>query len=52
VGPQLYSFFVDRASPIGGVGLAKRLSVQLDGAERAARSNIRVHGDTAVVGLE
>jgi hypothetical protein len=44
---------VDRASRIVGVGLAKRLlSVQLDGAERAARSNIQVHGGTAVVGLE
>jgi len=43
---------VDRASRIVGIGLAKRLSILLDGAERAARSNIRVHGGTALVGLE
>jgi hypothetical protein len=43
---------VDRASRIVGVGLAKWLSILVDGAERAARSNIQVHGGTAVVGLE
>jgi hypothetical protein len=43
---------VDRASRIVGVGLAKRLWLLVDGAGRAARSNIHVHGDTAVVGLK
>jgi hypothetical protein len=44
---------VDRTPCTVGVGLAKRLLfVQLDGAERAARSDIQVHGGTAVVGLE
>jgi hypothetical protein len=43
---------VDGASRIVGVRLAQRLSVLVDGAGRAARSNIQVHGDTAVVGLE
>jgi hypothetical protein len=43
---------VDRASGTDGVALAKHLSVNVEGAERAARSNIRVHGGTAMVGLE
>jgi hypothetical protein len=44
---------VDRASGIVGVGLAKRrLSILVDGAGCTTRSNIHVHGDTAVVGLE
>jgi len=43
---------MDGPSGTDGVGLAKCLSVHVDGAERAARSNIRVHGGTAVVGLE
>jgi len=43
---------VDRAPRIVGVGLGMGLWVQFDGAERAARSNIPVHGGTAVVGLE
>jgi len=43
---------MDRPSGIVGVGLAKRLSIFVDGAERAARSNVQVHGGTAVVGLE
>jgi hypothetical protein len=43
---------VDRASRIVGVGLAKFLSILVDGPERAARSNIRVHGGTTLVGLK
>jgi len=43
---------VDRPSRIVGIGLAKRLSILVNGAERAARSNLQVHGVTAVVGLE
>jgi len=43
---------VDRTPRIVGVGVAKRLSILVDGAERAARSNIQVHGGTALVGLK
>jgi hypothetical protein len=43
---------VDGTSCIVGVRLAQQLSVLVDGAGRAAGSNIQVHGDTAVVGFE
>jgi hypothetical protein len=43
---------VDRASRIVGIGWAKRFSVRFDRAERAARSNVLVYGEAAVVGFE
>jgi hypothetical protein len=43
---------VDRPSRIECVGVAKRLSILVDGVERATRSNIQVHGGAALVGFE
>jgi hypothetical protein len=42
------------ALPVAAAGqsIKRNPEVDVDGAERAARSNIRVHGGTAVVGHE
>src|SRR6476659_8979944 len=52
LGSRFNRSVVDGNPCIDGVGRAKRLSVLLDDAKRAARSNIRVHGGTAGVGIE